>query len=175
MGRALVLLAACAVLAAGCGGGSTPRVAGTTPTTTMSVQNIRVAFTGCMRANGVPRYPDDGKPTPQQAGVSPARFDTALNACKHLLPNGGQSQETAHQIHVRLEDGLSFARCMRGHGLNRFPDPNAQGDLTVEMVQAQGIDVHAPQVLRVVQTCLPASHGMLTPAKVREALNHTGG
>jgi hypothetical protein len=60
---------------------------------------------------------------------------------------------------------------MRSHGVVRFPDPDAQGQLTLEMVQAQGIDVHSPQVLRVVQTCLPASHGLLTPAKVRQALS----
>ena len=64
---------------------------------------------------------------------------------------------------------------MRSHGVARFPDPTAQGQLTVEMVQAQGIDVHSPAVLRVVQACLPASHGALTPAKVREALNNAGG
>ena len=64
---------------------------------------------------------------------------------------------------------------MRSHGLSRFPDPSAQGQLTVEMVQAQGIDVHSPAVLRVVQACLPASRGALTPAKVRAALNNAGG
>jgi hypothetical protein len=63
---------------------------------------------------------------------------------------------------------------MRSRGVSRFPDPTAQGGLTVEMVQAQGIDVHSPAVLRVVQACLPASHGALTPAKVREALNSAG-
>jgi hypothetical protein len=35
--------------------------------------------------------------------------------------------------------------------------------------------VHSPAVLRVVQACLPASHGALTPAKVREALRNAGG
>ena len=64
---------------------------------------------------------------------------------------------------------------MRSHGVANFPDPTAQGDLSVEMVQAQGIDVHAPAVLHVVQTCLPASHGALTPAKVRAAIDRTGG
>jgi hypothetical protein len=59
--------------------------------------------------------------------------------------------------------------------LSRFPDPSAQGGLTVEMVQAQGIDVHSHAVLRVVQTCLPASHGALTPAKVRAAIDNAGG
>jgi hypothetical protein len=64
---------------------------------------------------------------------------------------------------------------MRSHGVTRFPDPTAQGGLSVEMVQAQGIDVHSQVVLHVVQACLPASHGALTPAKVREALDNSGG
>jgi hypothetical protein len=42
------------------------------------------------------------------------------------------------------------------------------------MVQAQGIDVRSPAVLRVVQACLPASHGALTAAKVREAISGAG-
>jgi hypothetical protein len=64
---------------------------------------------------------------------------------------------------------------MRNHGVSRFPDPTAQGDLSVEMVQAQGIDVHSPIVLQAIQTCLPASHGGLTAAKVRAAINRAGG
>lgn len=43
------------------------------------------------------------------------------------------------------------------------------------MIQAEGIDVHSPAFLRVVQSCLPASHGLLTPAKVRAALTNTHG
>jgi hypothetical protein len=64
---------------------------------------------------------------------------------------------------------------MRNRGVTGFPDPTAQGDLSVEMVQAQGIGVHSPAVLRVVQDCLPASHGGLTAAKVRAAINNAGG
>ena len=100
-----------------------------------------------------------------------------MNACNHLLPTNGSSasQETAAQQRTQLADGLSFAKCMRSHGVGRFPDPTAQGQLTVEMVQAQGIDVHSAAVLHVVQTCLPASHGALTPAKIAEALKNSGG
>jgi hypothetical protein len=54
--------------------------------------------------------------------------------------------------------------------VSRFPDPTAQGDLSVEMVRAQGVNVHAPAVLQAVQACLPASHGALTRAKVRAAI-----
>jgi hypothetical protein len=59
--------------------------------------------------------------------------------------------------------------------VTRFPEPPAQGDVSVAMVQAQGIDVRSPAVLRVVRACLPASHGWLTPAKVEEALHNAGG
>jgi len=134
-----------------------------------------------MRSNGVPSYPDPGsngqivKEPPQQLGVSESQFNAAASACNHLLPNGGESQATRQQLRARLADMLSFARCMRGHGLANFPDPTPQEGLSVAMVEAAGIDVHSPAVLRDVQACLPASHGALTPAKVREALNNAGG
>jgi hypothetical protein len=182
----VVAVAAFALLAAGCGGGGSPGVAGITSSTTAATtttQNGAVAFTRCMRSNGVANFPDPPpigaripKPTMQQLGVSDAQFQRAVSACNYLLPNGGsEPQQTAQQKRTRLADELSFARCMRNHGVGRFPDPTAQGDLSVEMVQAQGINVRAPAVLRTVQTCLPASHGALTPAKVRAAINHAGG
>jgi hypothetical protein len=184
---AVSAVAAFALLAAGCGGGGgSPVVANVTSSTTAATtttQNAAVAFTRCMRSNGVPKFPDPppigsqvAKPTMQQLGVTESRFQEAAGACKHLVSNGGSgSQQTAQQQRTRVADALSFARCMRSHGVNRFPDPTAQGDLSVEMVQAQGIDVHSAAVLRAVQACLPASHGALTPAKVRAALNNAGG
>ena len=182
----VVAATALALLAAGCGGGGSPRVANVASTTTAAAttaQNGAVAFTRCMRSNGVANFPDPppigsriAKPTLQQLGVSDSKFQAAASACNHLLPNGGSdTQQTAQQKRTRLADELSFARCMRNHGVNRFPDPTAQGDLSVEMVQAQGINVHSPAVLQAVQACLPASHGALTLAKVRAALNHAGG
>ena len=178
---AVVVLAAFSLLAAGCGGSSqgVPSVASTTPaaTTTTPTQNGLLAFSQCMRSHGLANFPDpqrfaggNVKLTIHQVAAGNPHYQTAMNACTHLLPNrGGGSQETTR---TQLADELSFARCMRSHGVTRFPDPTAQGDLSVAMVQAQGIDVHSPAVLRIVQTCLPASHGGLTAAKVREALNH---
>src|SRR5262249_17964460 len=87
------------------------------------------------------------------------------------LPQNTRTQDSDQQQRTRLADELWSARCMRGRGRSRSPDRNAQGELTVEMVQAQGIDVHSPAVLGVVQAGLPASHGALTPAKVRAAIN----
>jgi hypothetical protein len=184
-----VAVAAFSLLAAGCAGGGSPGVATVATSTTAATstiaaatatQNGLLAFSQCMRSNGMPNFPDpqrfvggNVKLTIHQLAPSQA----ALNACGHLLPTNGGSgaEETAQQQRTRLADGLSFARCMRSHGVSRFPDPTVQGELTVEMVQAQGIDLHSPAVLQAVQTCLPASHGLLTAAKVRAALNNAGG
>ena len=175
----LVPVVAFALLAAGCGGAGSPSA-----TTTQSAPSgdALVAFSRCMRSNGVPNFPDpqnfaggNVKLTIHQFGTGSPRFQAALSSCNHLLPSRGDSpQLTQQQLRTRLAAELSFARCMRGHGLARFPDPTAQGDLSSEMVQAHGIDVRSPAVLRVIQACIPASHGWLTAAKVREAVSNAG-
>ena len=180
----VVAVAAVSLLAAGCGGGSSLVVATVDSATTAATTtpNGLLAYSHCMRSHGVASFPDpdgsEGIPKDQVIPlVSSPEFQLASKACEHLLPDGslGPSQQTDQQTATRVADRLSFAGCMRSHGVTRFPDPTAQGDLSIAMVQAQGIDVHSPAVLRVVQACLPASHGELTPAKVAEALNHAGG
>jgi hypothetical protein len=184
----VAVIAALSLLAAGCGGGGgasgVASVASTTTVATTTTPNGLLAFSTCMRSNGVPNFPDpqrfvggNVKLTIHQLSTSSPQFHAALNACNHLLPTTGAdgSPQTAQQLRTQIADGLSFARCVRSHGVARFPDPTAQGQLPVELVQAQGIDVHSPKVLRAVQTCLPASHGLLTPAKVRAALSRAGG
>lgn len=181
----VISLAALSLVAAGCGGGGSPRVASVASSTTAATttQNGLVGFAGCMRSHGVPTFPDPdssgGIPKPQvvaAAETNPNKFKAAQTACNPLLPNGGLGpQQTAQQQRTQLADELSFATCMRSHGVSRFPDPTAQGQLTVEMVESEGIDVHSPPVLRAVQACLPASRGALTPAKVAQALNNAGG
>jgi hypothetical protein len=180
-------VAAFSLLAAGCGGGgSSGGVASIPSSTNAAATNQRqamVAFAACMRSHGVQDFPDPPtssaggrsfKDAVSRLGAGNPRFPTAERACNHLLPNGGNGSHPDQQTGTQLADELSFARCMRAHGVARFPDPTAQHGLSVEMVQAQGIDVHSPAVLRVVQACLPASHGALTPAKVRQALNNAG-
>lgn len=170
------------VLTAGCGGGSAPHVASGASSATTAAnttqQNGLLAFSQCMRSNGVQSFPDpqhlvggNVKLTIHGLGDS-AKVHAAMNACGHLLPSGPNAE--AAPSRSQLAGELSFARCMRSHGLSNFPDPNAQGQLSVEMVQAQGIDVHSPAVLHVVQACLPASHGWLTAAKVRESIANAG-
>jgi hypothetical protein len=183
----LAATAGLALLAGGCGGGGSPRVASvitstTAATTTPPAAPGLVGYAACMRSHGVPSFPDPDSTgeIPKSQVVTartnnPSRFDSASSTCRRLLPNGSLGpQQTPQQIQTQLADMLSFAKCMRNHGLIRFPDPNQQGRLTVAMVQAQGIDVHSPTVLHDAQACLPASHGALTPAKIAQAIQDAG-
>lgn len=175
---------ALALLAAGCGGGGSPGVAsvGSSTNTAAAAQSGLVGYAACMRSHGLGTFPDPDatggipkKRVVAAAQGNPKGFREASTACAHLLPNSGLAAPvTIQQARTQLADKLSFARCMRSHGASGFPDPTAQGELSVEMVQAAGIDVHSPTFLRVVQKCLPASHGGLTAAKVREAIANAG-
>src|SRR6478736_2412848 len=113
----VLVVAAFSLLAAGCGGGASPRVANvatsTTAATTTPTQNGLLAFSQCMRSNGMPNFPDpqrfvggNVKLTIHQLAPSEA----ALSACNHLLPTNGGSgtQATAQQTRTQLADELSF-------------------------------------------------------------------
>jgi hypothetical protein len=189
-----------ALPAAGCGGGgSTAKVAQVATASAKKSAGASntpgsgdpTAYSACMRRNGVGNFPDPDSSghilipsgvsgNGQKTGVdtNSPQFKHAARACQKLQPNGSRpsaaQQAQAQQTRTRLADELSFAKCMRSRGVRRFPDPTAQGDLSAAMVEAQGIDVHSPAVLRVVQACLLASHGALTPAMVGKALNNAG-
>ncbi|MGZ4286692.1 MAG: hypothetical protein ACXVW5_21050 [Solirubrobacteraceae bacterium] len=45
--------------------------------------------------------------------------------------NGGARDQGPHKQVL-----LAFAHCLRAHGVNGFPDPNANGQLTTEMISA---------------------------------------
>jgi hypothetical protein len=134
-----VALAGLVLAAAACGGspgrgvaelGTTTQTAGAV--TTSPGANEAVAFSGCMRSNGVAGYPDPGgngttpKESLQQLGVSANRFQSALAACRHLLPGGGSGPSQA-QIEQERAQALSYSQCVRSHGVPNFPDPASDG------------------------------------------------
>ena len=169
-----VAVVSISLLTAGCGGGGSTTAA-------IATSNGVLTYSHCMRSHGVPDFPAPDssggidKDKIIALGDSP-QFQRAETTCLHVMPEGGLGpQPTAQQTRTRLADMLSFAECMRRRGVTRFPDPTAQGELSVAMVRAQGVDVHAPAVLTAVKTCLPASHGALTAAQIRAALNDAGG
>jgi hypothetical protein len=144
-GRLTVLaagLAGIALAVAGCGSSSSPGVAnissakgassassesrGSSPEGPASLEQAAVAYAKCMRANGVPEFPDPGAGGGflfrARAGLtSSPLFRAAQAKCHELLPPGpGSGPPPSAQTLARF---LKIAQCMREHGVHDFPDP----------------------------------------------------
>ena len=89
-----------------------------------------------------------------------------MNACGHLLPGqesqGGGSSHTVQQIDAML----AFARCIRGRGFPRFPDPSSNGSVTHQMLAQAGINLAQPALVRAADRCVSVTHGLLTRVDV---------
>ncbi|MGP0051628.1 MAG: hypothetical protein ACLPZR_22645 [Solirubrobacteraceae bacterium] len=87
-----------------------------------------LAFATCMRANGVPNFPD---PSPEggvalPAGTNPfsPAFMAARAKCQKLTGSGPPSfGSSTHPSAQTLAKLVRIARCMRQHGVPQFPDP----------------------------------------------------
>jgi hypothetical protein len=171
----IIVVGLLSLLATGCGGGGSPGVASITSSTTAAKttsQSGALAYSGCMRSHGVPSFPDPGSggAVTKEAAikafkeVSNSQVVAAQSACRDLQPNGGQLSQA--QLAQRLSDLLAFARCIRTHGVQNFPDPTSSGQLTHEMLASAGIDVHQPAVQQAADACVGVTHGALTKAAV---------
>lgn len=181
----VIAVAGTAVLVAGCGGAGKPSSSGSSAAgiPPASIVSAAYKYSRCMRQHGVSSFPD-----PQvvnsagQHGLSihitPAivgspQFAVARTACKGIMPGAGNSNAgpSPQQVAAHLKGLVSFADCMRQHGVSSFPDPTAQGQFTLQMINAAGINLHAPAVRTAARGCVPASDGQIPAASVNQALN----
>jgi hypothetical protein len=117
-----VIACICAVTLVACGGSSKHGSA----SASNNYQSF-LSFSKCMRANGVPNFPDPsaggGISITPSDGVNPGApaMKAAMKTCSHLLPGGGPgNQKPSEQTKLHL---LALAKCMRAHGQQNFPDP----------------------------------------------------
>jgi hypothetical protein len=187
--RSMKLIAgpvALVLLAAGCGGGAkTPTVAhlgsSASPSSSSSGSNgssaapggassrsaspdaQAVAYSACVRAHGVPNFPDPkvsvhGSSVSVAIGINPSissnpHFKSAQQACSKLLPGGGPGGEGNHSISPKEQSQyLRAAACIRTHGIPNFPDPTFSGG-GVHLPKSAGIDLHSPQVRAAEEAC----------------------
>jgi hypothetical protein len=120
----LVRLAAiaCAMTIVACGSASQPR---TTAGSGHAAPGIK--FADCMRAHGVPNFPDPGAgggiEIPSGSGLNPfsPSFKAGQAACAKLMPGGPPS--TRHPSAAQINQMRQISVCMRAHGVSGFPDP----------------------------------------------------
>jgi hypothetical protein len=168
----IITAAALALLVAACGGSAGTHVAQLGSTTTQrtrtpssnpattSSQSTNpqrmLAFSRCVRAHGVPNYPD-----PESSGHLPVsgkqiahdspQFPAAESACAHLLSSGAG---TLQQRQQKLAFAVKVARCIRRHGFPAFPDPTATGQAL-----PPGLDTNSPQFQATVTACEKHTRG----------------
>jgi len=116
-----VLAALTGVAIAGCGSGGN-----SSPHAVLSAASTQaVRYANCMRAHGVPNFPDPSGSGQIEinSGLNPnsPAFETAAKACAKLQPGGGPA--FPHLSESRKLAALHFAKCMRAHGVPNFPDP----------------------------------------------------
>ncbi len=132
-----------------------------------------------MRSHGVSGFPDPVVKThggstaisqvaPASLASSPA-FKSAQKACGHLqnaaqgsgLQSGGPSKLVL----------LAFARCLRSHGISRFPDPTSSGRLNLQTISSDGVNLHSQAFFTAGRACVGVTHGQITVAQVAELVN----
>jgi hypothetical protein len=154
---AIIAIAALALPAAACSGGPSSAGSGGSPTAGGSTTPpSAVAYSHCMRSNGVPNFPDPPsigqlpKTDAQQLGVSSSQLQAARTACQYLIPTGGSIQQQEHQcmqnsdcppalVQQMLNADQRLARCMRSHGVPNFPDPTTDSNGPVFNITKAGI------------------------------------
>jgi hypothetical protein len=138
---AIVAMASLALLAAACSGSPSSTSTGSSSNANGSANSRLVAYSQCMRSDGVPNFPDPAGGVPpkvsaQELGVSSSQLQTAQSACQHLLPatSGSLSASSLQQCYLAgvcpqalvqqaVSAGREFARCVRSHGVPDWPDP----------------------------------------------------
>lgn len=112
---------ACAIAVSACGSSAKPT------SSASSGGTAGIKFADCMRAHGVPNFPDPGSGGGIQlspsSGINPQSpaFQSAQGACQKLLPGGGRGNGSESE--TRKVAMVKLAECMRAHGLTTFPDP----------------------------------------------------
>lgn len=117
-----------------------------------------LAYARCVRAHGVPNWPDPGangqEPASTKNLASDAHFAAANNACRHLIPGGSSTQFAAD-----TRQYVQFAQCVRAHGVPNFPDPSTDPDGSpVFNLANSGVNVQSPQVQSAALGCQRQLH-----------------
>lgn len=115
-----------------------------------------MAFSRCMRAHGLKDFPDPGSNGAINLNGAPGsdldrndpRFQAAYQACKSLLPPG----QTGSSGGLKIAN-LNYAKCMRSHGISDFPDPNADGSLSLKPSPGSDLDPNNPQYQKADNAC----------------------
>jgi hypothetical protein len=162
--RTMAAALAAATMIAACGSASSPTASGSsTGASATGSTSPALAFSKCMRANGVPNFPDLSSFGMQIAagsgqaisvnGVSlngPA-YQAARAKCQKYLPAHETASLSPQAQAQQRASGLKFANCMRSHGVPNFPDPKYYNG--GQVVYFPGLNPAAPAFQTAAKSC----------------------
>jgi hypothetical protein len=163
--RTLPLAAvACAIAVAACGFSGKTGSSGSSASTGSgsSSTGSTLTFSKCMRANGVPTFPDLSSSgmliqgnahtmSVNGVSVSAPAFLAARTDCQKYLPSAYAS---AAQTAQQRQRGLNFAKCMRSHGVPNFPDPKViSSSGGNQQVYLPGVNPQSPAFQAAAKAC----------------------
>ncbi len=152
----VLLVAACGGGPSSTGSGGSSTGSGGSPTAAGPPQSQELAFARCMRAHGVTDFPDSGGPLQPSPGsdldLNNPTYRAAQQACRSLEPGGHLSPA---QVAQNDTNALKFAKCMRNHGIIKYPDPIPEGAGGNEQISLFGIRnlLNTPQFHAAAQAC----------------------
>jgi hypothetical protein len=132
--------------------------------------NVPISASKCMRANGVPDFPDPregpngggvGWPGGGPALISPdvlevmgtrmagPKVASAAKACQEYMAPSGPPPALSES---QREAAISYAHCMRTHGVPNFPDPTFNG-ANQSLNLGPGLNPESPAVLGAAKAC----------------------
>lgn len=152
-----------ASLVAGCGGG--PKASNQQTTDTANPGAVRhlqpasksdaaaaLKASQCMRAHGVPNFPDPilghfGFTVDSGVDPSSAQFKAADSYCekRYLHPHRLPPAEIAR----RNDAAVKFSACMRAHGVPDYPDPDGQAAINLPTDDYE----RTPKVAKAAEAC----------------------
>jgi hypothetical protein len=153
------LMTACGSSASSNPTASSTSTSSTSSTSTQTTKYQKVlAFSQCVRAHGVSDFPDPNvngaislSSLSGQSNLNSTQVSSAIQACRHLLPNGGTLNPAQQQ--KALTALLKFSRCMRAHGVPNFPDPSlVDGKVSLDL-KGTGISGSTPHIVTASATC----------------------
>jgi hypothetical protein len=124
-----------------------------------------VKFASCVRAHGVPNFPDSAVTIAANGAVefrltsgtvnpNSPQLKSAMQACQSLIPHA-KASGSGPSTHS-MDQLLKYVQCMRSHGVTDFPEPNSNGEIQVQITGGAAnnpLNPNSPQFQSASRAC----------------------
>lgn len=158
-GHMVVGIAAIALTVSACSGGSrshaasTPKPSGLAAPEPQSINmSVSIKYSECMRMHGVSNFPNPGPGGSIMLSPAIAGSPFYATASKTCQPLSSHALSAMPGIPANPADALRYAKCMRAHGVPKFPLPSAKQGFNING-QDLGVNLNGPVYKAALSAC----------------------